>query len=107
MTVDPWMKFNNMQLEPLQKEIRTMTEQRFRMRPGSQVYQQLGQMINTAQNIAREKQMIESHRQHNKDKAPNEVINIGEITEEVYTPNYTSDELLNILVQEYKEDPKK
>lgn len=107
MTYDPWMKFQGMRLDKLQDEIRSMNEKRFRMRPGSQVYQQLGHLIQMAQGIAYEKQMIESHQQREKEKPSSEVIDIGEITEDVYTPDYSSDELLNILVQEYREDPTK
>lgn len=107
MSFDPWTKFQGMRLDKLQEEIRSMNERRFRMRPGSQVYQQLGQMIQMAQSIAQEKQMIETHRQRQKEKPSSEVIDIGEITEETYTPDYSREELLNILVQEYKEDPKK
>lgn len=107
MTYDPWMKFQGMRLDKLQDEIRSMNEKRFCMRPGSRVYQQLSQMIQMAQGIAYEKQMIESHNHREKDKPKDEVINIGEIHEEVYTPDYSNEELLNILVQEYREDPKK
>ena len=107
MTYDPWMKFQGMRLDKLQEEIRSMNERRFRMRPGSQVHQQLGQMIKMAQDIAQEKQMVENQRHRQKEKPDSEVIDIGEVTEEVYTPDYSNDELLDILVQEYREDPQK
>lgn len=107
MTYDPWLKFQGMRLDKLHDEIRSMNERRFKMQPGSQVYQQLGQMIQMANQIAQEKQMVENFNQRQKDKPDSEIINIGEIEETVYTPDYSTEELLNILVQEYREDPKR
>lgn len=107
MTYDPWIKFQSMSLDKLHDEIRALNERKSKMRPGSQIYHQLGQMIQMANEIAREKQMVENFNYRQKNKPDSAVVDIGEIQENVYTPDYSGDELLNILVQEYREDPKR
>ncbi len=82
--------------DKLVQEIEKLNKQLFKINAGSPMYGQLMDMINTAQTAHAEMQYVR------RVKDPTDkIIEIGEVTEHIVTPNYSSDELLVAVVEQY------
>jgi len=93
--MDYYDKYSSMNEEKLLDEIEELNKRLFKIRGNSPIRSQLLDMIHTAENFYREFQSTR------RVKLENTVINIGEIESSVNTPEYSSIEVLNILVTGY------
>ncbi len=82
--------------DKLVQEIEKLNKKLFRISASSPMYGQLLDMINTAQTAHAEMQYVRRVKDHS-----DKIIEIGEVTEHIVTPNYSSDELLVAVVEQY------
>jgi translation initiation factor 2B subunit (eIF-2B alpha/beta/delta family) len=82
--------------DKLIQEIENLNKRLFKINPGSAMYNQLLDMINTAQTAHAEMQYV----RRVKDTS-DKIIEIGEVTEHIVTPDYSSEELLIAVVEQY------
>jgi hypothetical protein len=77
-------------------EIEKLNKQLFKLNPSSPMYNQLLNMIDTARNAHAE--MIYASRFKNQE---DKIIEIGTIEEHIVTPDYSKQELLLAIVEQY------
>jgi len=82
--------------DKLIQEIEKLNKQLFKLSPGSAMYNQVLDMINTAQTAHGEMQFVRRIKD-----SPDKIIEIGEVTEHIVTPDYSGDELLVAVVEQY------
>jgi hypothetical protein len=95
--MDYYEKFVALSEDKLSDEIRGLTKRLLAISPQSGMYDQLLNMLHTAESIYEEKIMVAKFR----GSESNSVINIGSIDESVYTPDYSREELLDAVVTLY------
>jgi hypothetical protein len=100
--IDYYDKVRLMKDRELLDEIDNLTKRIVSATPGSVIYNQLVEYYHTANDAYQELLMTQGH-SNEKD----EVINIGDIEEKVYMPDYSRKELLDAVVDQYVSDPKK
>jgi tRNA A37 N6-isopentenylltransferase MiaA len=94
---DYYTNVNKMSEDRLVDEIQSLYKKLMSLSQRSSIYPQVLQMIETAETAYQEK----IFRNRYKSSKSSEVINIGQIDEAVYTPDYTSEELLLAVVSQY------
>lgn len=82
--------------DKLVAEIEKLNKKLFSINPSSGMYNQLLDMLNVAQTAHTEMQYV----RRIKDTS-DKIIEIGEVTEHITTPNYSTDELLVAVVEQY------
>lgn len=82
--------------DKLVAEIEKLNKKLFSINPSSAMYNQLLDMLNVAQTAHGEMQYV----RRIKDTS-DKIIEIGEVSEHIVTPNYSSDELLVAVVEQY------
>lgn len=82
--------------DKLVTEIEKLNKKLFKVNPGSGMYNQLLDMLNVAQTAHSEMQYV----RRIKDTS-DKIIEIGEVSEHIVTPNYSRDELLVAIVEQY------
>lgn len=95
-TEDYFIKINQMPSEKLHEEEKRIYDLLFRMSEASPMFAQLQDMLDQVQEVKHELQVRKQY-----ENARDQVIDIGKIEEVVYTPNYSSDELMTAVVQLY------
>lgn len=94
---DYYTKVNKLSEERLMDEIQGLYKKLMALSERSSIYPQVLQMIETAETAYQDR----VYRNRYKNSKSSEVINIGQIDETVYTPAYTSEELLIAVVSQY------
>lgn len=94
--IDYYDKVQRMSEKKLSEEHARLVKMLTKTNPTSPVYQQLLNMHDTL-----EEAILERTLARNITDTTDEVIDIGEIQSDVHTPDYSSDELLNVVVQQY------
>jgi len=96
--MDYYIKLTTMDEDKLLSEIEKISDKMFKVRPGCSVHQQLLQMYREAQAAYEEKMFI-------KRVGPqkSEIIELGNIDSEVFTPDYSTEELITIIVDSYRD----
>ena len=88
-----------MAIEELIEEVEKLDKQLWKLQPNTPIYSQVLDWRHMADTTLKEKYMIASAQAK---KLPNsEIIEIGTIDKEEYTPDYSSDEVLNNVVESY------
>ena len=100
--LDYYDKVRSLSEKDLIKEIETLTKRVIASVPGTQTYDQLVNLYHIANEAYNELLMTSSM-----GEIKDEVIDIGEMEESVYTPDYTRAELLDAVVDQYVSKPKK
>ncbi len=95
--MDNWEKYQTMKEEDLIEEIKTINTKLFRIREGTDIYNQLVGMRSMAQMAYEEKLAIARLKT---DKSP-AVLEIGNISSEVNEIIYEPNELLKVTVKSY------
>lgn len=85
--------------DKVHEEIRKLYDRLFKTSQTSPVYQQLLSMLDIAE------QALQEHHQLRKIKKEDTVIEIGNIESTVNQIDYSKQELLDIMVTEYRKDP--
>lgn len=98
---DYYIHVQRLKEEELVAEIEKLTKQLMTMYAASPMYQQVLDMLHTAQEAYQEKQVLARAKD-----LKDEVIEIGTIRSEVEHPDYSKEELLNITVEQYRGEPK-
>lgn len=93
---DYYTKVNSMTEDKLSDEIRSLYKKLMSLNPQSPMYDQMLQMVTTAETAYQEKIYLNKFKD-----SKDEVINIGTIDEVVHTPNYSTEELLLAVVSQY------
>ncbi len=93
-------KLSNLNNDDLMTEIQNLHNKMAKMNPTSPMTLQLQDMIRSAQTEYNERMIVEKL----KDKPSEEIINIGEIEEIVYQPDYTEEQVNLALVQHFSGD---
>lgn len=99
---DYYDKIMSLSEEKLTEEIERISKRLLKTNPTSPTYNQLLNMLDTAESAYQEKIMIQMHK-----KSKDEVINIGEIEKDEYTPDYTEDDLVIVVARTYLSDNEK
>lgn len=95
--LDYYTKISMMADDKIVSEIQNLQKKLYKIDPASPMYSQMLELINIAQNV-HEERMFKQRYSNLKD----EVFDIGEIEEVVYTPNYDADDLLRAVVELYR-----
>lgn len=95
--LDYYSKISMMSDDKIVSEIQSLQKKLYKIDSNSPMYNQMLQLIDIAQNV-HEERMFKSRHSNLKD----EVVNIGEIEEVVYTPDYGADDLLRAVVDLYR-----
>ena len=99
-------EFEQMDQSKLLDKITELNKKLFNINQRSPVFNQLRGIINEAQQVYSEKLAVDRYNAQNEERS--EVINIGEIESEVYTPNYEEGSpILDAVVSSYVQEPKK
>jgi hypothetical protein len=99
-------EFEQMDQSKLLDKITELNKKLFNMNQRSPVFNQLRGIISEAQQVYSEKLAVDRYNAQNEERS--EVINIGEIESEVYTPNYEEGSpILDAVVSSYVQEPKK
>lgn len=93
---DYYVTVHNMKEDKLVAEIEKMNRRLWTTSPNSPIYNQLLDMIGTAQGALDEIMFIQRIKKEDK------IIEIGTIDSTVVVPDYDSDALLTAIVQEYR-----
>lgn len=96
---DFYAEMDKLSADQLSNEIEKLTKRLYATNPNTQIYNQLVGMIHIADELYGEKLMVERTK-HLKD----EIIEIGTIESTETIPDYSKEELVNIMVQEYKKE---
>ncbi len=98
-------KIQNMNSDQLFEEIKKLNDKIYKLNESSPMWQQIKEMINLCH--ARQGELM-AHKMEELDKTP-DILDIGEIQSEVYTPEYSEQELLTTLSNFYskKKETKK
>ena len=99
--MDYYYKVTNMTEEQLVKEIEALNKRLFKMPNVTAMQQQMMQMLETAQMAYNDLQMVK------RVKKEDTVLEIGTVDSEVIEPDYSNEELVNILVTGYTQGPKR
>ena len=99
---DYYEHVNSLNEDKLSEEIQKVLKRINKAKPGSPMYNQLISMLNTAQMAYSD--LMSTRRVKSKD---DEIIEIGEMESTVTTPDYSDDQVLDILVHGYLKEPKK
>lgn len=90
--------YYSMSADKLSQEILNLYKKLYRINSQSPMYNQVLELINTAEAINREKMMMAKFTDEDKeDKA----IDIGEVESVVYTPVYSQEEFLEVVAKMY------
>ena len=84
------------------EEIKTLNEKLFKLNEASPMWQQVKGMIDICHHRQQE---LMAHQMEELDKTP-DVLEIGEIQSQVYTPEYSEQELLTTLTNFYSKEDK-
>jgi hypothetical protein len=95
-------RFDSMTSQELDAEIHRLTNLFFKQRPGTKMYQQLVLAINQARQVAGDKHQHQALQEKFKDPENQGIIDIGDIEEKVYTPDYSKEELVIMVASSYK-----
>lgn len=95
--MDNWEKYQGLKEEELIDEIKTINTKLFRIREGTEIYNQLISMRNMAQMAYEERLAIARLKT---DKSP-DILEIGNISSEVNEIVYEPNELLKVTVESY------
>ncbi len=99
-------EFEQMDQGKLLDKITELNKKLFNMNQRSPVFNQLRGIIQEAQQVYSEQLAVDRYNAQNEERS--EVINIGEIESEVYTPNYEEGSpILDAVVSSYVQEPKK
>ena len=98
---DYYDKTHSLSQDKLHQEIRRINDQLAKTKQSSPVFDQLLNMLETAQGALDEKMAVERAK-NQKDSA----INIGSIESTVIEPDYDRDEILDAVVTAYTKNPK-
>ena len=96
--------FEQMNPEKLLDKIQELNKRLFKMNTHSPMYSQMRGIISEAQAVYQEHLALSRFESMNEER--DEVINIGDIESEVYTPNYGDNTVLDTVVQSYIGDKK-
>jgi len=97
---DYFFKIDQLEPNKLLDEIQQLTKKQMSVRPDTKMWQQIQTYIDYAKENCRAHSMSESL----KAKKEPDVIEIGEVEEVVYTPDYTSEELILAVADFYTND---
>ncbi len=95
--LDYYTKVSSMTDDKIITEIQNLQKKLYKIHPESPMYSQMLELISIAQNV-HEERLFKQRFSNVKD----EVVDIGEIEEVVYTPNYDADDLLRAVVELYR-----
>lgn len=96
-TEDYYLKVQGLTQEKLQEEEKKLYNLLYKTSETSPIYDQIWTMLDMVQSAARERFFLERQ-----GKLPeSEIIELGKIEEQVYTPNYNSEEMLLAVVNQY------
>jgi hypothetical protein len=99
-------EFEQLDQSKLLDKITELNKKLFNINQRSPVFNQLRGIISEAQQVYSEKLAVDRYNAQNEERS--EVINIGEIESEVYTPNYEEGSpILDAVVSSYVQEPKK
>lgn len=99
-------EFEQMDQSKLLDKITELNKRLFQMNQRSSVFNQLRGIISEAQQVYSEKLAVDRYNAQNEERS--EVINIGEIESEVYTPDYSEgNPILDAVVSSYTQETKK
>ena len=96
-----WDRFNAMTVQELDAEIYRMTNLFFKQRPGSNTHRMLTLAISQARQVMTDKRQVDLTQEKIKDKNFSAPINIGEIQESIYTPDYSDPETIIDVAKSY------
>jgi hypothetical protein len=96
---DYYDKVRSLSEEKLSEEIEKITKRLLSSNPASPVYNQLLSMLETAESFYMEKIVLESSK---KDK--DQIIEIGSIQSDEYTPDYSNENLAYVVAKTYVND---
>lgn len=94
--MDYYTQIQGLAEDKLVSEIEKINKKLFMMNPGSGMYNQLLGMLEIAQTALAEI----GYTRRIKDKSDS-IIEIGTVEEHIVTPDYSTDELLNAVVEQY------
>lgn len=95
-------KVNAMSDKNLSEEYNRLTKMLTKTNPSSPMHKQLLDMHDMIEEVMREK--IYSQ---NNPESQDDVIEIGQIESDLHTPDYSSAELLNVVVEQYVTQPRR
>lgn len=97
--IDNYSKYQAMGIEDLIEEVEKLDKQLWKLQPNSTIYNQVLDWRHMADQTLSEKYQIASVKAR---KQPaSEIIEIGTIDKEEYTPDYSAEEVLNNVVDSY------
>lgn len=99
--LDYYTHVNGLPEDKLYDEIEKLTKQLFNAHVGSPMYNQIMDMLDQAHSAQNDMLSIRMLKAQNKGDLKDGVIDIGEIESETTTPNYSSNEILNAVVDAY------
>lgn len=97
--MDYYLKLKSLDEDKLLSEIDTISDKLYKARAGSPIHQQLLQMYNDARQMHQEIMFMKRAGK----PEDSEALNIGTIDEVITTPDYDSNELVNIVVDFYRD----
>lgn len=97
--LDYYTHVNELSEDKLHEEIRKIHDRLFKTSQTSPTYQQLLNMLEMAEGALQERMQVRMV------KLEDKAIDIGNITSKVDYPDYTQDEILTVIVTEYRKDP--
>ena len=97
--MDYYVKLAELDEDKLLSEIETISDKMYKARPGSEIYQQLLTMYQDARQMYEEKLFLKRA----PTEADSESLDIGTMDEVITTPDYSTDELVNIVVDAYRD----
>lgn len=100
---DYYDKVHSMSDDKLVEEIQNLYKKLSVINAQSPIYNQILDMLSTAESTYHERLTVNRI----KNKSGSSVIEIGSVDESVYTPDYSTDELLLAVVSQYTQNIKK
>ena len=98
-------EFEQMDSSKLLDTIQTLNKRLFKINQSSPMFRQMLNIIEEGQAVYREQLAINRYDAANEERET--VINIGDVTSEVYTPDYANNTVLSHVVSMYTQELKK
>ena len=100
--MDNWEKYQSLNTEKLIEEIESLNKKLFKLKPGTTMYTQINNMLSEAESAYRDKLEIARYKN---DDSP-DILEIGTIESETYTPDYSNENVVDLVARSYIKDLK-
>ena len=98
--IDNYIKYQSMSMEDLIDELEMLDKKLWKLQPNTPIYDQVLEWRHMCDSTLKEKYQIANMQASQKDPK-SQVIEIGTIDKEEYTPDYNEEEVLNNIVEAY------